>query len=227
LEIRSSEFPDPHGRGWTLGRGVGGSPGGWWQSADVGRRRLQLSRACMPIFCFACCRSCLVLCARCRSSVSAGFSTCTAGRSGPLPIVHELRSADVGRCRVLWCGVIPYGIPGRAGAPGGSCDASGARVVRCRAQSCMAGACRPLWAQRRLWPYAAVRSLWACWRLLCGRGRMVSPIACTCAGRPSWPTSRRVHELAYPWKSARYSSWSASWSGVICSSSATPLSSIP
>ena len=63
------------------------------RSAANGRGCVHIPRACMPVSRFSCRRSCLVLCARRWASISAGFSTCTAGRpswsAGPWSIVHE------------------------------------------------------------------------------------------------------------------------------------------
>ena len=183
----------------------------------------------MLICCFSWCRSCLVLCARSRASLPAGFSTCTAGRRARAPARPAVdraraRPADVGRCaRVVRCD----GMPGRARARMGSCDASRARVVRSRARPAPAG---PYGLVRRLWPYH-------------GRGKsmgMLAPamrprphsVACRPRARPpAGPRGPSSHACTtstrYPWKSAKYSSWSASSSAVMSSSSAAPLSSIP
>lgn len=101
------------------------------------------------------------------------------------------RPADVGRCaRVVRCGM-----PGRARARRGSCDASRALlcgVVRSRARPAPAG---PYGLTRRLWPYHGRRNYTGMLapamrprpHSVADRSRARAP-----AG-PSWPTSRRVH----------------------------------
>jgi hypothetical protein len=113
-----------------------------------------------------------------------------AGPAGRRGVVDRARAqpADVGRCdRVVRCD----GMPGRARARRGSCDASRALlcgVVRSRARPAPAG---PYGLTRRLWLYHGRRNYTGMPAPVRGRGRMVSPIDVVHERRPAQLGGRR------------------------------------
>jgi len=175
-------------------RGGGGSPGGWWQSAAVGRGCVHIPRACMPVFRFSCCRSCLVLCARSWASRPAGFSTCTSSSPcpGACPAGRRSCTSPAGRraagvlvlCGVMACPAVHEPVGARVTRRGLSC-----------AQSCTAGACRPLRAHASPMAIPRPSELYghagACCAAAAAQRRLST--TCTSAVRPSWAVVACVH----------------------------------
>jgi len=167
---------------------------GWWQSATVGRGCVHNPRASLPVSCFSCCRSCLVLCARSRASRPAGFSACTTGRpswsAGPWSIVHEpgrpTSAVVLALCCVMACPAVHEPAGARARVTGS--------VVRSRTQPAPAG---PYGPARRLWPYHGRRNYTGMLApaMRPRPHRVAYRERAQAAAGPAGPASRRVHHV--------------------------------